>query len=197
VKKHNEMHREMSRREFVRVAQSGSIMLILPPGLSVQLLRFTLEADRPASSNPRRGPRGLKRLTDEQAAILESVTARIIPSGDTPGAREAGVVRFIDNMIAAQYAAMVNAYKTGLRRLDDHAVQRYGGHFLNLTDEAKDLIVTEMDQGKIPGWPDCQTFFSLLRLHTIEGMFSDPAYGGNANGVGWKLFAGPDHNQKG
>jgi gluconate 2-dehydrogenase gamma chain len=35
------------------------------------------------------------------------------------------------------------------------------------------------------------TFFRLLRRHTIEGMFSDPLHGGNANMIGWQLIGYP------
>ena len=36
-------------------------------------------------------------------------------------------------------------------------------------------------------------FFSALCLHTRQGMFSDPVYGGNQNRIGWELvgFPGP------
>jgi gluconate 2-dehydrogenase gamma chain len=36
-------------------------------------------------------------------------------------------------------------------------------------------------------------FFSLLRQHTIEGMFCDPVHGGNVDMLGWQLlgFPGP------
>ena len=34
-------------------------------------------------------------------------------------------------------------------------------------------------------------FFDSLRNHTIEGMFSDPAHGGNRDLVGWKLLGYP------
>jgi gluconate 2-dehydrogenase gamma chain len=36
-------------------------------------------------------------------------------------------------------------------------------------------------------------FFSLLRTHTIEGMFCDPMHGGNVDMVGWQMigFPGP------
>lgn len=34
-------------------------------------------------------------------------------------------------------------------------------------------------------------FFSLLRDHTIQGMFGDPAYRGNRDMVGWKLVGYP------
>jgi gluconate 2-dehydrogenase gamma chain len=34
-------------------------------------------------------------------------------------------------------------------------------------------------------------FFGAVRLHTIEGMFCDPMYGGNRNAIGWKLIGFP------
>ena len=39
--------------------------------------------------------------------------------------------------------------------------------------------------------PSASAFFNLLRTHTIEGTFSDPYYGGNANFVGWNLIGYP------
>src|SRR5260370_218123 len=35
-------------------------------------------------------------FTPEEAAEIEAITARIIPTDETPGAREAGIVYFID-----------------------------------------------------------------------------------------------------
>ena len=37
-------------------------------------------------------------------------------------------------------------------------------------------------------------FFPLLALHTRQGFYADPIYGGNKNRVGWKLigFKGPE-----
>ncbi|RPI48391.1 MAG: hypothetical protein EHM55_25655, partial [Acidobacteria bacterium] len=34
-------------------------------------------------------------------------------------------------------------------------------------------------------------FFALVRAHTLQGTFCDPAYGGNANFVGWDLLGYP------
>jgi gluconate 2-dehydrogenase gamma chain len=39
-------------------------------------------------------------LTAEQARLLDVITAHLIPTDDTPGAREAKVVRFIDHALA-------------------------------------------------------------------------------------------------
>ena len=35
-------------------------------------------------------------------------------------------------------------------------------------------------------------FFNLVRTHTVMGCFCDPEYGGNFNGVGWKLIGFED-----
>jgi gluconate 2-dehydrogenase gamma chain len=39
--------------------------------------------------------------------------------------------------------------------------------------------------------PSGKAFFTWLRNDTIEGMFSDPMYGGNREMVGWKLIGYP------
>ena len=39
--------------------------------------------------------------------------------------------------------------------------------------------------------PNSATFFELARMHTIQGTFCDPYYGGNANFFGWDLIGYP------
>jgi gluconate 2-dehydrogenase gamma chain len=36
-----------------------------------------------------------------------------------------------------------------------------------------------------------RSFFAVVREHTIEGFFCDPAYGGNRGAVGWRLIGFP------
>ncbi len=51
---------------------------------------------------------------------------------------------------------------------------------------------SEMDQAEdLFGEADPGSFFNTVRIDTIEGMFSDPAYGGNRNLVGWTLIGWP------
>ena len=45
-------------------------------------------------------PTGFTVLTAAQAREIEAITARIIPTDDMPGAKEAGVVYFIDRALA-------------------------------------------------------------------------------------------------
>ena len=53
----------------------------------------------------------------------------------------------------------------------------------------QDAVVDDLSRNGFPGAP--QTFFNTLRAHTIQGTFSDPYYGGNANYVGWDLIGYP------
>ena len=56
----------------------------------------------------------------------------------------------------------------------------------------QDAILTDLEKNAASGFsPDAATFFSLVRTHTIQGMFCDPYYGGNANFIGWDLVGYP------
>ena len=54
-------------------------------------------------------------------------------------------------------------------------------------------MIAALEQGKAPSFtfPTAQAFFNTLRMHTMEGMFSDPIYGGNRDFAGWRLVGFP------
>ncbi len=59
-------------------------------------------------------------LTPAQARDVEAIAAQIIPSGSTPGAREAGVVYFIDHIHAGAWSGGAKDFIAGL---DDFQVR--------------------------------------------------------------------------
>ena len=63
----------------------------------------------------------------QEVIALDALVVRIVP-GDAsdPGAREAGVVTYIDRALAGPYADWGLAYREGLRLLNDHAVAKHG-----------------------------------------------------------------------
>ena len=65
-------------------------------------------------------------------------------------------------------------YRDGLRKL--------GADFAELAAPQQDERLKAME---------ATMFFRMLRTHTIEGMFSDPMHGGNANLIGWQLIGYP------
>ncbi len=124
-------------------------------------------------------------LTPEQFTALDAITARIIPSDDTPGAREAGVVWFIDFALTSFAAAQVALFSEGLVQLEKDVAATHPGstRFASLTESQQDALLTRIEESE---------FFGALRFATIAGMFSLPKYGGNKDYIGWELI-GQEH----
>ncbi len=84
-------------------------------------------------------------------------------------------------------------YRMALPQVDAHARARFGDGFTALSEEQQDLVLIDLEEGEAPAFTDLDSrdFFVLIRQHTIEGMFSDPMYGGNRDMVGWELIGWP------
>jgi gluconate 2-dehydrogenase gamma chain len=127
----------------------------------------------------------LEALSATEAEILEAFCARLIPSDESgPGAREARAAHYIDRSLAGALAASREAYRTGLSALDARARRMKGQVFARLPDADQDAVLIALETDD-PG------FFALVRGHTLQGMFGDPYYGGNAGFVGWDLIGYP------
>jgi gluconate 2-dehydrogenase gamma chain len=120
-------------------------------------------------------------LSAAEAADIDAVAAQIVPTDDTPGAREAGVVYFIDRALATFLSHLAGDYRAQL--IEFQAAFREGhpgaSSFASLTSEQQVEYLKTVDR---------TAFFEMTRLLTLLGMFSLPAYGGNRDGVGWKLI---------
>jgi gluconate 2-dehydrogenase gamma chain len=124
-------------------------------------------------------------FTDAQAAEIEAMTAQIIPTDESPGAREARCVYFIDRALATFARNSQPAYMQGLRDLQAKTEQLYPGSakFSALTSEQQIKMLTEIE--KTP-------FFNMVRMHTVIGFFARPEHGGNHDKIGWKLIGYDD-----
>ena len=131
---------------------------------------------------------------------VEAITARILPSGDSPGALEAGCVRYIDRALAEEDAAARPLYQAALGALDALCRDREGSPFDEWPAAAQDLLLHELESGAVKGWaaPEASpsAFFATVRMHTILGFVLDPKYGGNRDYAGWRTmgFPGPVHH---
>jgi gluconate 2-dehydrogenase gamma chain len=122
-------------------------------------------------------------LTRSDAATLAAVCARIIPTDESgPGATEARAAEYIDRALGGWLASSREEYTEGLRALDAAARSTSNRVFADCAPAEQDAILTSIQQ---------TPFFALVRTHTIQGTFCDPAYGGNANFVGWDLVGYP------
>ena len=138
---------------------------------------------QPAPAPVRR--EALETLSAAEADVLEAFCARLIPSDETgPGAREARAAHYIDRSLAGALSASREAYRAGLTALDARAERMKGAPFARLGEADQDAVLIALETDD-PG------FFGLVRGHTLQGMFGDPYYGGNAGFVGWDLIGYP------
>lgn len=127
-------------------------------------------------------------LSPAQLRTLEAFIDRIVPKDDLgPGAVECGAATYIDRALAGAIAGEKAGLVAGLADVDRLAQMTYASAFADLTPEQRDKMLTDLENGDAPG----RQFFARVRRLTLEGMFSDPYYGGNRNFAGWDLIRYP------
>ena len=67
-------------------------------------------------------------LTPEQARQVQAVASQIIPTDDLPGAREAGVVYFIDRALKTFASDSLQTYREGLAHLNQLTATKVSGN---------------------------------------------------------------------
>ena len=186
----------MRRREFL-ILSAASVGGVLVYSLD---RKATLSAqEKSATDQQIRIPQ--KIFTQSEAMAVAAAASRIFPSDEEgPGAREAGVVIFIDRQLAGPWGRDHHRYTHP--PFDETAPEEFGNQgaatpqqiyreglkqlagFDRLAPAEQDESLKKMEKS---------AFFNLLRRNTIEGMFCDPQHGGNIDMVGWQLigFPGP------
>lgn len=213
----------------------------------------------PAPESPPQ-PGTLQFFTEAQAKTLDALVATILPGdADDPGAREAGVVTYIDHLLATfpdgfaqpiyregpfaepyqgeqppastdetqvvwvrsdllprygyqSFLTPREIYQLGLEQVEREALSRFGVPLAEADAGQQEEIVRALSAGEIgapadspqpqggqaggdaeQGFspPALQAFFQTVRQHVVEGMFGDPAYGGNRGMAGWRLIGYP------
>jgi gluconate 2-dehydrogenase gamma chain len=184
------MNRRMKRREFLTIpaaALGGTLLYTLARE------PFRLQAQEGTVKVP------LRFFTAAEASVVTAACERIFPSDASgPGAKEAGVVIYIDRQLAGPYGADKYRYTKGpfVDSYPEHGYQgkenpreTYHQGIANLGTNFAELPVEEQIR-KLQSMEKTH-FFQLLRTHTIEGIFSDPMHGGNAGLIGWQLIGYP------
>jgi gluconate 2-dehydrogenase gamma chain len=132
----------------------------------------------------------LKTLTRLEYDTLEAICARIIPTdANGPGAKEARAARYVDWGLAGALRNLRAQYASGLAAVEAYAIASKGASFSKLSPADQDSVVNDLSQNRVLEAPP--GFFNTVRVHTIQGTFSDPFYGGNANYAGWDLIGYP------
>lgn len=165
----------LSRRDFVeRLGAAGAIWMV-----------GAVHADQAAGHDRPGGHRQpqqrLRVLTRAEAREVDAIAARILPTVNGVGAKEAGVLYFIDRGLATFAKAMRGGMRDGLADLANRVAAKHPGtpRFSDLSPADQDALLHEIEE---------TPFFANVRAATIAGMLSLPEYGGNRAYIGWKAI---------
>lgn len=168
------MSQSLSRRAFLAASANagrGSLIALTLPMILTACSRATearLEGARLAT------------LSEDEANEFEAIAARIIPTDDTPGATEAGVIYFIDHVVGNGREAELAVLREGLNSLQATSASTYGEPLFHRLDAAsQDRLLTDIEDSG---------FFQTLRFLTVAGMFALPEYGANEERIGEALI---------
>lgn len=187
---------DSSRRSFLKRAAVGA-GAVAGSGLVPDVYTQTLDQHKDAAPSGESHPTSTQHgafFNYEQAATIAAFAERLMPGAPgKPGARDAGVLNYIDLALAGAYADLQDFYRRGLAQLEAYCRTTYKQPFTQLEPARQDEVITALEQGKAGGfaWPTAQEFFNVVRTHTMEGMFADPVYGGNRDFAGWRLVGFP------
>jgi gluconate 2-dehydrogenase gamma chain len=168
-----------ARREFLARA-SGALGTTW---LALSLPRIAEAAH--AAHDARAQSLPLTQLQPADAADVEAMAALIVPTDDTPGAREAGVVEFIDRALGGFYSGHAPEFRQGLLAFQQEVRKRHpaASAFSALPAPDQVAFLRSVEHGD---------FFQAVRLLVIVGLFAMPSYGGNRNRIGWDLIGFED-----
>jgi gluconate 2-dehydrogenase gamma chain len=172
---------DQTRRLFLGQA-GASLGLLWLSSLTPDLLA---QAHAHAQEAGKTGTRKYHFFTPQQAADFDAFSAQIIPTDDTPGAREANVLHFTDYVLSSIDKDQQSDAKKALTALHEQATKTVPGapSFAALTSAQQIEVMKAMEKTDA---------FGVLRGFTLTGFFCDPSMGGNKDKVGWKLIGFQD-----
>jgi gluconate 2-dehydrogenase gamma chain len=174
---------DSTRRTFLAQA-SASLGLLYLSALTPEILA---QAHEHAKTAPRDLDGQLFRFfTPQLAADYEAFASQIIPTDETPGAKEANVVRFVDFALSEIEPQNKQDFVKALDALHGQARK-------TAPQATSFAVLTSLQQVEAMKAIEKTGDFGMLRSYVLIGFFSNPADGGNKNEIGWKLIGFSDN----
>jgi gluconate 2-dehydrogenase gamma chain len=126
-------------------------------------------------------------LTPAQARDVDAIASQIVPSGATPGAHEAGVVYFIDQVHAGLWQENAAEFVASLAEFQAKCARHHPGvaQFADLSFDDQTAYLRHIEH---------TPFFGGMKFLTVLGLLALPSYGGNREKLGWKLVGFVDQH---
>jgi gluconate 2-dehydrogenase gamma chain len=157
-------------------------------------------------------------LNLDEAAFVEALVDHMVPADElTPKGTDLGINVYIDRALAGAWGkgerlymqgpwklgtpsqgyqlplTPAQLYRAGIAATNAHCRKTYGKLFDRLDETQREEVLVGLSTGKVTfeNGPPVRVFWTTLYQTVMEGMFSDPIYGGNRNKAGWKLIGFP------
>jgi len=157
-------------------------------------------------------------LNLEEAAFVEALVDHMIPADDlTPKGTDLGINIYIDRALAGAWGkgdrlymqgpwkpgvpsqgyqlplTPAQLYRAGITATNAHCRKTYGKTFEKLAEPQREEVLVGLSTAKVTfdDGPPVRVFWSTVYQTVMEGMFSDPIYGGNRNKAGWRMIGFP------
>jgi len=153
----------MKRREALKVAGAAAVIPALIPAVLPSLLSAQMPKGKAWKPSV---------FTPEQDAAVVALTEIIIPTTDTPGAKQAEVNRYIDLLLHDGPASERERFVAGLQWLDGYATKKNGKTFAKLTTAEQTAIVAELDAAETPDLEKGRQFFRMTKSMTSRIYYS-------------------------
>lgn len=164
-----------SRRQFLKstgAASGASLLRIGAPSIAAIAQAACTARDQEAA---------FETLGAEEAADFAAIAARLIPTTDTPGATEAGVIWFWDKALGNEQGWIL----PGVRALRDQLAAGLDRPFAELPESEQDAALKSVES---------DPRFQLWRTLTIFGFFAMSKHGGNKDHLSWDLIGFDGHH---
>jgi len=157
-------------------------------------------------------------LNIEEAAFVEALVDHMVPADDlTPKGTDLGLSVYIDRALAGAWGkgerlymqgpwkqgtanqgyqlplTLAQLYRAGIAATNAYCTKTYGKPFDRLDEKQREEVLLGLSTAKITfdnGLP-ARVFWGTVYQTVMEGMFSDPIYGGNRDKAGWRMIGFP------
>lgn len=112
-------------------------------------------------------------LDDDEIAFLNEVGEVILPRTETPGARDADVGAFMSVYVAGVYSQSEReTFLTAVSEISARSEDQFGKDFLDLTDDEKVELITELDTEAREASSEDPHYFTMVKQLTLLGFFT-------------------------
>ena len=208
---------QFGRRDFLKTAVVGGAAAATT---GTALPDTAIAQTQPAAANAgaQAAPSGYAFFNLEEAAFVEALVDHMVPEDQySPKGTDIGINTYIDRALAGAWGkgdrlyrqgpwregvpqqgyqlplTPAELYRVGVAKTNAHCKAAYGLAFDRLDPAQREEVLVALSTRAVDMGSDAvaREFWTILYQTVMEGMFSDPIYGGNRNKAGWRMIGFP------